>query len=559
MHNNTTSGNSYPALTLPPADRLELRELWQILLRRRRLIMLATALALLVGILANAFSTTLYRASSTIRIDREPSKVLGVEVPGAEDMRDNRDFYQTQFELLRSRALASQVVQRLGLDEPQQSALLLGDAVPEDAQTRRQALETALLQHIQVESLRNSRLALVSYLHPDPAYAAKLANAIVEAFRDLSLEQRRRVVEETRLRLQQSLLEWQGKPAAEQAQQHNLLQQLRRELDNLGLAYAALRSHVSVVDPATIPVKAYTPRWGNNLLLATLIGLSFGIAAAFLREFFDNTVRDAAKLQRATGLPVLGTLPESADLRPAGLLGMCQRPNTGALAEAVRTLRVTLQLTTQRTAAQYPLTLVTSAAANEGKTVLACLLACASAQAGQKVLLVDADWRNPSLTRWLGLPDSSGLANYLADGDLQHVAPRTTAVANLFVVPAGSLAGDPASLLASARLPEWLNQLDTAFDQIIIDCAPMLGLADALLLAAMAEQVLVVARAGHTPLPALQQTLQQLQQHQAPVSGLVLNGIEPSKHNYGYGGQPYPPPPPANTQLGKLMAWLKQL
>jgi polysaccharide biosynthesis transport protein len=289
-------------------------------------------------------------------------------------------------------------------------------------------------------------------------------------------------------------------------------------------------SNVSIVDRAQVPDAPYKPRLALNLAGALVIGLLLGGAAAFGREFFDNSFRTPEDLEDGLDLPLLGIIPVSKDITDvARVLG----DHRAAPVEAYRSLRAALQFAT---AAGTPRSLlVTSALQGEGKSTAAVNLAAQFAKTGLRVLLIDADMRDPSLHRLLGCHGSVGLSQYLADGSAPPEALQATVLPGLTLLPGGRIPADPVELLSGARMASLISLGAKEYDLVIVDAPPVAGLADAPLLASMCLGTLVVVEANKTHRRAVTAAVKRLQFARAEIIGLVLNKFDITKAGYAYG------------------------
>ena len=197
--------------------------------------------------------------------------------------------------------------------------------------------------------------------------------------------------------------------------------------------------------------------------------------------------------------------------------------------EEFRTLRSRLYQAREK----QPLTklLVTSALPKEGKTFTCANLGQVIVrQHGRRVLLIDADLRNPQLQNALGAEPGPGLSEYLRSESDEFYVIQRGPMENLFFIPAGVNTGNPAELLANGRLKFLLSRLETMFDWIIIDSAPAVPVADAALLANFCDGVLLVVRSNSTPIDAARKARKEFADRN--IVGVVLNGITPDLSPY---------------------------
>jgi capsular exopolysaccharide synthesis family protein len=264
------------------------------------------------------------------------------------------------------------------------------------------------------------------------------------------------------------------------------------------------------------------------MALATLVGIAAGVGLAYLREALDQAIRSPADVE--ADLPLLGAIP---------LLRRSQEPRDAladtrsTMAEAYHALRSALQFST---ADGLPRTLmITSPSPGGGKTTTAFAVAQYVARLGFRVLLVDADLRNPSLRALMGLDGGVGLSSLLTGAAALKEAVQPTEFANLFVVTAGPPAPNPAELLAGPRLPMLIAEGAAVFDMIVFDGPPIMGLADAPMIGAVVAACLVVIEAGRTTRAQLRQSLRRMSMAGAHILGAVLTKYRARRDPYGYG------------------------
>jgi succinoglycan biosynthesis transport protein ExoP len=309
------------------------------------------------------------------------------------------------------------------------------------------------------------------------------------------------------------------------------------------LAEAAYDPSVRVIDTATLPSEPIRPKPLINLVLALVAGLGLGTAAAFAHDFADRSVHTRHDLLVATGMPVLGLIPSARPAQrrllarrggaapaPNAALLLGNDPAHSQLAEAYQWLDASLNFA--RPDAPYRMLVVTSALPGDGKTTSAVNLALTLARRGRRVLLVDADLRRGRVADALGISPVPGFSELLRGQAVPQAVLHTLPLgsgAELVVLPAGAAPAYPAQLLASPRTHEVLGMLSREYDVIVLDTPPVNVLADAALLAAQSDGVIVVARAGSTPADALAFAVEQLRIARAPVLGALLNDIDISR------------------------------
>ncbi|HEX8374056.1 MAG TPA: CpsD/CapB family tyrosine-protein kinase, partial [Geminicoccaceae bacterium] len=255
---------------------------------------------------------------------------------------------------------------------------------------------------------------------------------------------------------------------------------------------------------------------------------------ALLAEALRNGFRSGEEIEAELGVPTLGLVPQTRRPVEAAL-----RQPRAAFTESVRAMYVALAADPGAAASGLNggrVLAVTSALPGEGKTTIATALACVLAADGHDVLLVDADLRRPSAHRALGLSAARGLTDVLSgDADLDAMLLGEPG-SRLRVLPAGTRQASPVGLLASAEAAGLIAELRRRFDVVILDTPPLLPVADARVLARLADEVVLVLRWGRTRRSAARLALRHLVESGATVAGVLISRVDPRRHaTYGYG------------------------
>ncbi len=331
---------------------------------------------------------------------------------------------------------------------------------------------------------------------------------------------------------------------ANQALYDGILERLKE----VGVIAGVQENNVSVIDEARRPGAPFRPELRKNLGMAAMVALAIGVSLAFLLEFLDSTIRRSEDLERLIDRPVLGMVPlqrerdreRGSSVRKGSrsrhdLAHISVTHPKSAVSESFRSLRTSLMFSTPQGMPKS--VMVTSSAQGEGKTITSVNLATVLAQNGARVLLIDADLRRPTLHRAFSVPRSPGLTDSIthtrgAKPDLSTPAIYTTDVPGLSLMPAGHSTPSPAELLSSSRFQTLLVDCESIFDCVIVDCPPILGLADAVVLSRVVEGVILVVASGSTGKDNFRMSVRRLRQVQAPVLGIVLNRVDMESPEY---------------------------
>ncbi len=292
-------------------------------------------------------------------------------------------------------------------------------------------------------------------------------------------------------------------------------------------------ANARVVDKAYTPKNPVKPKKKLIVVIAALLGLMVSCGIAFLLEMLNNTIRSTRDIEDKLNLPVLGVLPKltTKELKKGAAHRLFLQKDLHGFGEAVRTIRTSINLTAMDK--EHCVFAITSTAPGEGKSSVASNLALALGQLG-KTLLVDCDLRRPVVGKNYGVKGgSAGMANLLAGtasiGECIHSAD------GISVIPCGQVPPNPQELLSSDRFAVLIEQLKQDYDYVVIDCPPVQSVSDALTISRLSDGLVYVIEAGRIQLGAIQTTVGRLLQARAPITGVVLNKIDPTrKDSYGY-------------------------
>jgi polysaccharide biosynthesis transport protein len=470
-------------------------------------------------------STDIYLGTSGVE-----ELVTGTDQTGSERELAN------QARVLRSRPVAARVAQKMGFK---------GD--PE-----------ALLGSLDVVADPEADFVTLVAYWSTPQGAARLANAFAQAFLDQRLATRRDDAERALQGARRAMAELERSPASETDERS----ELAARISQLQVLRSLPTGAAEQLDRAR-PGAPTGPQPRRNAIFAFVLTLAFGVLAAYGIDRLDRRIRDVEEMTPIYDAPVLGMIPRAAER-----LSSVRPPATpNSLLEPFRTLRTSLEIA----GADSGTLLITSGSPGEGKSTIVRHLALAYREAGKDVVIVEADLRRPSAARWLSTPGEPGLTDVLVGAvaldDALHEVPHPSAQpplrvrrnasgpagewdgvnafevvsgsgpADIFLLPGGSSAPDPPTLLGSVEFELLLTELAERFDIVLIDTPGLLSVSDAMPLLAEVVGTVVVSRVGTTREKAAEQVTELIGRVPgAQLLGVIANDVELASraHHYGY-------------------------
>ena len=555
-------------------EELNVSEIFHILCKRFWLISALAALGVVAALLVNVLMRPAYRAGVLLMINQENAGKLDATPYGS--FTAEEDYYRTQYKLLESRSLLEKVYHQMDLGQYEEFANPNG--------------VSKLQKALKITPVTRSRLVEVSVTAYDPQLAQETANTLANAFvaqnisnrvsmgQDVikALESTEKSAEEQELlnsmpqvvnsdfikNLKQQASQLSGQLARLSAKytpqhpevisvsnqlaavNHQINTETRRMVQSIKIELSGQFSgnNIRVVDPAVTPQKPVRPRKLINLAVGFLCGALLGLLAAFGLEFLDQSIKSSEDLETKLKLAYLGFVPvEKSKKRESEYASMLQGTNS-LMAENVRNIRTMLDFAlTQEKGAPV---LITSALQGEGKSHLSTNLLVALAQAGRKVLLVDGDMRRARLHKAFKLSTDKGLSRiWDADAQKADYAANVQAVKdvpNLFVMTAGHRPPNPAELLNTPKLADFIRWAEKNYDQVVIDCPATMPVSDTLLWGKYIPRAVFVLRYGKTSAGLAQGALDKLQKAGIKILGAVLTQYKPEGLSYGrYGYSQY--------------------
>ena len=458
-----------------------LRDLFAVLARRKRLILLVALPIIAASVLYSYSRTPVYSSSAGILVRPALTSLTSAARPPELDA-------QTETNLATSVAVATLAQELMG-----------SPVTPQE-----------LLQRVSANMVNGTQFLTISFTDSDAATAQQGAAAFGEAYLQYRQQHAQDVIQQqadtidrriadVRSELQGVSDRLEGLPRDTPARlglqsERGVLSGSQLYLQNQLVTLLSITTDPGeVVDPASVPTSPATPRHAFDIAIGILLGLGLAFAAALIKERSSDAVRSPLELEEKLGIPVLGSIPTTRQLSGERTLVVAGRQRT-ITADAFRRLRTGLlgvATPTHRTI------LITSASGGEGKTVMAANLAAALAEIGRRVILVSADLRRPGLQRIFAANGLAGLSQGLTDDASARELAYETSIPNLRFVPTGAQSNqiEPVNLLQSDRMRELLAEWGNDADFILVDSPPVLGVPDSLVLARMVDGVLFLVDA----------------------------------------------------------------
>lgn len=310
-----------------------------------------------------------------------------------------------------------------------------------------------------------------------------------------------------------------------------IYESLMQRTKETGISSERRTSNIRIVDPAEVPRAPISPNLRRSFILSLVASLTMSLGLVFFVEYLDSRLKTPQDLKAHLSVPFLGMIPAvpKADELKNPLVNM---PGLSAFSEAFKTVRTNVLFSTAEDGVRS--LVVTSAGPGEGKSICSANLAVSLAQAGQRVLLVDADMRRPRVHEVFNCDQEPGFSNVLTGNSKVSEAIRKSPVQGLWLMTAGHIPPNPAELLASPRFLDFLGALDEHFDWVVLDTPPVLVVADSMVVANKATGVVFVVGADQTSRHTAKNAVEQLLNSNANVLGSILNRADIHRNPHYY-------------------------
>ena len=359
------------------------------------------------------------------------------------------------------------------------------------------ATRQELARKITADSPPDTVLIRIHALDADPERAAQIANTTSEVFKDVVANQLESVRE--------------GAPA---------------------------RVQVETVQLAEVPLAPISPQVPLSLAIGLFGGLILGVGISIVRSILDTRVRSKEDIASVTDLPVIGTIGKDPEAAKRPLIAVQDPLNP--LVESYRVLRTNLRYF-EVDGVQNKSVVITSSGPSEGKSTTAANLAIVMADAGQRVALIDADLRKPTIAKKLGIEGEIGLSDVLIGRVSLESAIQQWGRNQLYILPAGRIPPNPSELLGSSAMEKVLEAVSEHFDYVIIDAPPALAVTDAAVLSRMTGGALMIAASDHARRTELGTAIESLKKVDGKIMGIIVT-MAPTRgsiDSYGYGAYAY--------------------
>lgn len=492
-------------------SRLQFERYLQLVNRRKFVLLIPLLLAVGGAALLSYFTTPVYTATATARVDIAASGI-DTQDPNAADR-----FLNTYSAIVKTTPFLTRVISDLQLKtDPGTLANnvgtkpVSGTELMEVTARAGSAQEAAAIANDLTNLLRDPTFIAQTIVSPVPAITSQIDTTRQQLDQEQATLANLQATNapESQIASQQAVVD------ATRNAYETLLNQLAQEQVKQGQAARAF----SVVEPAEAPSAPSSPRWKFNLAAGLLAGLGAGVALSLVLEYVDPTLRGVRDLEGVTPLPVLASIP----------FGIRWKYPPPPVSPDYRLLATKLQTSMQEQ--QRRSLLFTSARPDEGNTTVATYTAMAMAQAGLRVLIVDANLNRPDLHKLFNIPLSPGLYSFISANGARPTKPvaeaapdaiQASPVPRLSVLTAGTKMNDPSELLASAEMRQFLDYLETQWDIVVIDGPSMTTSAGSAVIAPVVDGVVLVAAEGQASSKSVEETLNELTSLGAHSMGLV--------------------------------------
>jgi tyrosine-protein kinase Etk/Wzc len=321
----------------------------------------------------------------------------------------------------------------------------------------------------------------------------------------------------------------------QQSIKNNIYTFLLQKREETALSFASAVADSRIIDKAETSDLPVSPKRNIIYLAAILAALALGIGVIYLKDVLNRTVQERSDIEKYTGIPFLGEVVYDRSKSPI----VISEGKRSFIAEQFRQLRTSLSY--MGINETHKKILITSSISGEGKSFIATNLGISLALMGKKVIMIELDLRKPKLSSQFNISHTTGISNFLIGKAEAKEIIKSTGYENLSIIPSGPIPPNPSELISNGRLQELLVYLETRFDYIFIDTAPINPVTDAFILSPFADVTLFVIRDDYTPKMFIQKLEQRSVNGSLKSPAIIYNGIKGKgigrygSYGYGYG------------------------
>ncbi len=314
---------------------------------------------------------------------------------------------------------------------------------------------------------------------------------------------------------------------------YNILVSRLKEID---LSSSLNVNNISIIDRAEVTKRPIKPNLPKNMSVAVIMGLFMGTGLGFFVDYLDRTIKSPQDIKNILESRFLGSIPEIKENNDIKKDKIVSLDTKSPISEAYRDIRTEiLYLMTNETKDNASAALlITSAEPKAGKTMTTTNLGIALSQKGIRVLVVDTDLRKPQIHKIFGLDMKSGLSEYLLRDIALDSIIKDTDIENLKIVTSGKIPANPAEILSSAKMKQFIGDAKQKFDFLLFDSPPVTSVTDAVILADMVDALIQVVRSAKANIPVTLRAKEKLSNTGAKVLGVILNDLKTYYDDYSY-------------------------
>jgi capsular exopolysaccharide synthesis family protein len=540
--------------------------------RKRWVLVSIMSVMMMITLIRTLTETPKYKATAIMLMDTiGPNSAPIITREGIKVGTGSDEYISTQQNLIKSAMMAKRVRESLQINIP----------------------ELVLIDMVNVEQVKKSRIVNLSVTYKDSVMAAKIANAYSQAYIDQNVENMLFMSKEVlralpggeRKKIENSTIYGQLKElnnedaidALPSVMADTTIQglksqklQLEQEIDNVSKKYKEKHpkmislktkltfandnlkaqksrvltmikadlagrlqiNNVRIIDAAVPPRKPISPNMPRDILSGLILSVFIGLSALFFLESLDDSVKNKRDVEEDVGIPYLGEFPlmKGTGFASGKTSKFENLEKDPEAAEAIRNIRTNVIFSMPKEALNT--ILITSTIPQEGKSFLASYLAYSFAKNGIKTLIIDGDIRKPTINKIFGIDRSPGLTNLLVENISADEIIYKTQYANLYVLPCGSKSPNPLELLDAERLGDIIKELSKKFGKIIIDTPPSLALSDAVVLSKISDGIIFTVKSGFISKDVLKKVRDKFLITNSKILGVMMNFFELKEHSY---------------------------